>query len=321
MKFICDRCNYKTTIKSNLTRHNKSVSHLQLLKQDNVCNEEKKPYDCKCGKQFAYASGLSKHKKVCKSNEVVELKGQVAELISEVESLKKDTRIADLLQELINKNTQLVPHIPVQGQTINNNNNTYKISVKNYVQTNYPDAPPLAAPTDYAKLTYNNQELIDTLLYYYRHKSLHKHLGDFIVGYYKKDDPALQSLWTSDVSRLTYIVKESLAGKESIWNHDPKGIRTKKFIINPMLEHIRKYLNEYWDENIVKDNNKKKGKNINVEALEKRQQIYNNIHAIRLDIDNGILADEIIKYIASDLHIDMSNKDNKLGLKAVKKVI
>ncbi len=288
--FSCDQCNYTTYIKSNFNRHLNTAAHIKLT------NNDKKKYICSCGKQFMYASGLSKHKKTCigitGATVVKELQGQVEELMSEVELLKlekKDDRIIQLLQELVNKGS--------------NSNTTYNLSVKNYVQKNFPEAPSLGSPNDYGKLTHENQELIDTLLYYHRHKSLYKHLGDFIVGYYKKDDPALQSVWTSDVARLTYVIKELLAEKQSIWNHDPKGVKTKKYIITPMLEYIRNYINDYWNKNLNCD---KKGK-VDVDALVKRQEIYNSIYEIRMNIDTGVLGDEILRYIAADLHIDNHN--------------
>ncbi len=301
MKYICTECNYSTNNKSNFDRHNNSNAHMKKLGLLPKKLPLEKKNICVCGKIFKHRSGLSRHKQTCKiiveqyKKEDIDLKIQVAE-------------IKDMMQQLLKASatSQLI-----HSQTINNQP-TYKLSVKNYLQKFCADAPTIEAPNDYAKLTFENQTLIDTLLYYYRHKSLHKHLGDFIIGYYKKDDPSKQSVWTSDVARLTYIIKESLAGKESIWNQDPKGVKVKRFIITPMLDHIRKYMNEYWDEIIANDELtiKKKNKNkVDIDALEKRQKMFNGIHAIRQEIDNGILADDIIKYIASYLHLDIQNNN------------
>jgi len=127
-------------------------------------------------------------------------------------------------------------------------------------------------------------------------------LRDFLVQYYKKDDPTQQSVWSSDISRLTYIVKESLENKKSIWNHDYKGIKTKKCIIDPLLQHVKKYIENYWSENVDDKPNKKK--DIDVDALNKRQKKFNITYAIETDIDSGALGNEIIKYIASYLHLD-----------------
>jgi len=95
--------------------------------------------------------------------------------------MKEFKNINVLLLELIKSNKQP--------------SNTYNVSVKNYIQQNYPNAPVLKGPFDYAKLTFNDNELIDTLIYKYKHKCLCEYLGDFLVEYYKKDDPSDQSVW------------------------------------------------------------------------------------------------------------------------------
>jgi len=319
MIFSCDNCNYSTNDKSNYRRHIRSPTHQLIVLKSNNNNynsnniaEPKKVYisknhntkskksvepnldnnKCGCGKTFAHQPSLSRHKKKCafteKENEVKELKGKVDVLTNKVEDMN------DLIFELIKSNKDAI-----SKPTTHNN---YKISVKNYIQQNYPNAPVLKGPENYAKLTFDDKELIDTLIYKYKHKVLHEYLGDFLVEYYKKDDPADQSVWSSDISRLTYIVKEALADKKSIWNHDYKGVKTKKCIVDPLLQHIKKYIGNYWEKNVDLKINKKK--EIDVTAFEKRQKKYNTTYAIETDIDNGLLANDIIKYIASHLHMD-----------------
>ena len=296
MAYKCEICKYESSDKSNYNRHMKSPTHAlkvstnekisQMIKND---NKTKKNHICICGKKFSYISGLSRHKKTCddknKEKKIEKLEGQVSVLINTVEEVKN---MNGLLLELIKSNRAI--------------NNTYNVSVKNYVQQNYPNAPVLKGPTDYAKLTYDDDELVDRLIYKYKHKCLFKYLGDFLVEYYKKDDPTQQSVWSSDISRLTYIVKESLADKKSIWNHDYKGVKTKKCIINPLLQHVKEYIDEYWSKNVDMKTNKKV--NVDVDAFQKRQKKFNITYAIETEIDNGNLANEIIKYIASYLRMD-----------------
>ena len=311
MKYNCDHCNYETGIKSNFTRHEKSVAHCQKIKLLSLeLSSKKKNHKCKCGAAFSHKSGLSRHGKSCnKLDEVQELKEQVAALV------ETNNDVTALLKEILNNNVILS-----SNQTINN----YNVSIKNYVQSNYPNAPALIAPADYAKLKYKNQDLDDALLYHHENKSLHKFLGDFIVNYYKKDKPEDQSVWASDVSRLTYVIKESLAEKKSIWNSDPKGLKTKKMIIQPMLDHINKCLDDYWDNQVNDDKYFKKGnRQIDVDSLNKRQNRLNRVYEIRNDIETGVLANEIIKHIASYLHLDEKVKDSgiKDNVKKNKKII
>jgi uncharacterized Zn-finger protein len=59
MTYNCEICNYESTDKSNYNRHLKSSMHTIKINS----NRPKKGFDCKCGKKFAYLSGLSRHKK------------------------------------------------------------------------------------------------------------------------------------------------------------------------------------------------------------------------------------------------------------------
>lgn len=294
MPFKCEKCNYESNDKSNYNRHIKSLAHI---------NKSKNAFECVCGKKFAHQSGLSRHKKLCvgsseyeNDDKIDKLEGQMSELISKVEEVKN---INGILIDLI-KNNKIT-------------NNTYNISVKNYIQQYYPDAPTLKGSIDYAKLTYDGDELVDTLIYKYKHKCLYKYLGDFLVQCYKKADPAEQSVWSSDISRLTYLVKESMENKKSIWNHDYKGIKTQKCIIDPLLQYVKKSIETYWAKNINKEipmNNNE----VDVAALNERQQKFNITYAIETGIDNGNLANEIIKYIASYLHLDKSIMEKTLNM-------
>src|SRR5438876_510739 len=69
----------------------------------------------------------------------------------------------------------------------------------------------------------NDHDFLKLLSYQFNNNSLDKFFGDFIIKHYKKDDPAKQSIWNSDLSRLNYVVKELLANNNSSWNSDPKG--------------------------------------------------------------------------------------------------
>jgi hypothetical protein len=196
----------------------------------------------------------------------------------------------------------LLNHVK-NNKSITNNGNIYNVSVKNYVQQNYPDAPPLEELHDYSSIKYalEYDDFIDTIVYNYNHSCLHKYFGDFIIKYYKKDDPSKQSMWSSDTARLTYIIKELLSNKGSIWNHDYKGVKTKNYIITPLLEYIKEYIDEYWIKNIDMF------KSSDLEQLNKFNKIYQTIYKIRKDIENEVLSNDIVRYIAP--HFYMSKKN------------
>ena len=144
----------------------------------------------------------------------------------------------------------------------------------------------------------NDDDFISTLSYNYNNNALHKYIGDFIIKYYKKDNPSQQSMWTSDMSRLTYVIKELLSTNESIWNRDYKGIKTKKYVIDPILKYIKDYIDDYCVKNLDKF------KNLSINKAIQLQRIYVSVYQLKKDIDSEIIANNIIKYISPHFYMD-----------------
>lgn len=300
MKYKCKICNYVSCDKSNYNKHIKSKSHDENSKRQPYVTTQyisgaDSKYNCSdCGETFAYSSGYYRHKKSrcpANKNNLIDDHIKTKELEIEVKMLKSQ------LEKYEKMNTQLLKYVK-DNKPSNTTNNTYNISVKNYVQQNYSDAPALEGIQDYSKLTFEDNSFIETLVYNYNNNTLHKYLGDFIVGYYSKEDPSQQSLWNSDVSRLTYIIKELLANNESNWNHDFKGVKVKSYVINPLLRYIKKSINDYWMTHI---DHVKTG---DIDSIRKMQEIYITIHKIKKIIDSCILADDIVRYIAPKFYMD-----------------
>ena len=118
----CNVCNYFATTKSNLNTHNNTLSHISKYKPQEKINK----YFCKlCNKDFSYQSGLSRHLKKCKNNNLNDIHYLEIELVKknfELELERKQREIDKLtyekgliLKELENKNLQI--------NNINNNVN------------------------------------------------------------------------------------------------------------------------------------------------------------------------------------------------------
>ena len=80
------------------------------------------------------------------------------------------------------------------------------------------------------------------MIHYYKKNKLDKHIGDFIVIQYKKKNPELQSIWSSDVDRLNYFIRE-------LMNDTNQGEPKIKVLV---------------DKNINKNKNIKNNKEINI---------------------------------------------------------
>jgi hypothetical protein len=314
-KYICSLCNYESNDKSNFRKHKKSTKHATLNDQlskldidDSKMDKELPPkFNCKCGKVFKYASGLSKHKKKCDKIEMINILEAKADKINKLETKVKQ------MEKKLNETTKQA----------NNNNNTINVSVKNYIQQNYSDAPHLIQLSDYSPLEKQYErknededddekcDLATILRYHYKNKQLHCYLGNFIIKNYKKNDPKKQSIWNSDIARLTYIIKELLANKKSCWIHDPKGIKTKNYIIDPLLNHVRYYCLTYLENNEF-DKSKKNDIDYCHDTTDLLATLWNIAELIR----RGELADDIIKYMAPFFHLNRD--DDKLEYDAMK---
>lgn len=308
MKYKCSMCNYETNNKSNFNKHTKSITH---VKNNSKCvpktiklDEEPKEYKdhfCQCGKSFTHASSLSRHKLHYCPDKVQELQGQVEILSNKVENY----------ESLLAKYEKLVESVGNKG--ISNSNTTYNISVKNYIQQKYPNAPALKGIDDYSLLVYKDYKLMDTLVYNYDNNNLHKYLGNFIIAYYKKDDPSKQAMFTTDPSRLTYIISELLANKKSVWNHDYKGTKIKEYILMPLLGYIRECIDEFFGSIEIK-----KSKINDISDIESQFGYRRTVAKIAEVIDNNILIDDILKYIAPyfciDREKDKEDKEDKKNI-------
>ncbi|QKF93729.1 zinc finger protein C2H2-type protein [Fadolivirus algeromassiliense] len=327
MKYKCTTCNYETNDKSNFNKHINSVAHIQLTQSINTINtkintnvntnvnqELPSNFLCLiCNKTFSSAPSLSRHKNhYCKNqNNNQTDKDKQIELLKqqliEYQQAMKDKEI-----EYLKKEVNELKSFIRSGKYGNTTN--YNISIKKYVQQHYSDAPALEGVKDYAKLTYDETDFIETIISKFNNDVLHKYLGDFIIQYYKKDNPSEQSIWNSDVSRLTYVIKELLENNQSIWNHDYKGVKTKNYVITPLLKYIRKSIDKYWMDNID-----------TFKVLETRElvQLQENLiilQKVKRVIDNESLADEIVRYIAPEFYMNKTNK-NELDINKIEHFI
>jgi hypothetical protein len=66
--FVCEKCNYSTTLIRDYEKHKNTKKHLLKVTDNYFCNNN----ICECGKEFSNRSGLWKHKPKCEStNETI----------------------------------------------------------------------------------------------------------------------------------------------------------------------------------------------------------------------------------------------------------
>lgn len=276
-KYNCEICGFSTINKTDISRHNKTTKHLRKVQQmtkitvtepdctslHNV-NKNSNVYTCTfCKNVFTRQSSLSRHQKSCTQLTI---------------NTKDQAREIEMLKNQLNTYEKLL-HDAMPSHVINN---------FTYVNNMYPNAPALEGRESYDNLLEAKQStLMEILALYHEQKRLHSFVGDYIIKYYKKDKAKDQSLWSSDVAILTYIISQACNKKGNIWTYDKKGNHMKKIIIEPALEYIREHCCEFCEN---------KGESTKKTILEQLMAAAKIISMI----NSGELANDIVRYIAPE---------------------
>lgn len=311
--YTCTLCNYSTRDKSNFSKHADSKKHQkkvaqQLIDAENaklaaVPNQSSNIFKCTyCNSVYASSANLARHSKACYKkhqlsldfeNEVVSLKNEINKLNVIID---KD---ANMINTLKDENKHLKSIVNDAGSMVKSS-----MSAMAYVIKNYKDAPALLPLKDYKALKYErtNTTFVEDLISEYNHDLLSDYLGNFIIRTYKKDDPAKQSIWNSDTSRFTFVVREPTGKNKADWTIDKKGIKINKYIIDPLLNYVDKQVREYvknYDINYAFDS-----------AVEARQKMTRLTHATAIlgTIEDKILREKIVKYISPYFYLSKDDE-------------
>ena len=322
-KYNCIECNYLTSRSANYNRHIKSAKHLQKVTcaynnkstkfsaQDlektyhptptlHTPNTQKTSNNlCTyCDRSFSRPDTLSKHINTCKSKqrEDNELKEKIKELNVQLELYKNENK------HYIKENKHQLDETNYYKQLLREAGGLVKKSVSSltYIVENYESAPALQTISidDFINMEDNEKKIAEEILSAYKHKTLDKYLGNYIIKVYKKTDPKTQSIWNTDDSRLTYLIKELLNNKSSNWIIDKKGIKTKEYLIVPLLDCIKKLLISY-QKNLILPNVKQNAVEVEF-ILENNKKISELVN----DMDDEVITKDILKYISSHLRFN-----------------
>ncbi|ARF12633.1 zinc finger protein [Klosneuvirus KNV1] len=232
MKFFCELCNYSTDIKFAYERHLTAQKHIKNTNEkprlianssQTLHKSQKKEIKCPyCNIKYSRVNNLTRHKKVCTENpnnkkESIELiKNDLNHALEMIKKLEEDKKIWEADKQNLNNN------INHYKSLLNNAGVVIKKSVSalSYVAQNYKDAPKLDKLDDYSYLQFKDEndefDLLETVFIEHQNGNLHEYIGNIIVDAYKKDNPDEQSLWSSDTTRLTYVIRDILHKKNRL---------------------------------------------------------------------------------------------------------
>ena len=324
--YKCIKCKYSTSRTANYKRHMASTKHLQKVSKDTIIinnntdnissiqwtpsglpvdyqkldlEEKKSGYICEyCNKCITRYNNVKKHLNSCeeKKKEENNLKEHIKELNAQLELFKtKNEHYIEEVDHYKEETNYYKQMLREAGGLVKKS-----VSSLTYIVDNYENAPALQTITmeEIRTLEDNEKKFIEDILSAFKHKTLGKYLGSFIIKLYKKDDPKIQSIWNTDDSRLTYLIKELLGNKSSNWIIDKKGVKTTEYLIDPLLLHIKKLLISYQKNLVIPE--------LSNNTVEIEFILDNSKKIIELmnDIDDGVISKDVLKYISCHLRFD-----------------
>lgn len=337
MKYICEICKYNTSRKSSYTSHLKSNKHMWeianlklLANMTPFCSKnDKNVFLCVyCNTEYKYKRNLVRHQNSCCHKnklqyELADVKKNYQELKKDNERLRKkyDTLIEKYdtkRDELDNKRDELDTkrdelEATLIGYTKSKNPNVFSFVEGNYLDTKpleemlEVDVPKLSLMKNILEKKNGKMEMCNVLQHHSLHKTLKNFVGDLLRSIYQKDDKSTQQFFVTDCSRLSYIIRD-IVNKEIVWRRDNKCVILAERIVNPILQYIRDHLNSHIDkylEYVLEEFPHDK-----LESVHRIQRVT----FIIIDIDNGVLEQNILKYIAPYFKLDKSIIDNKLKM-------
>ena len=289
MRFTCENCSFESDDASNYQRHLNSKKHEKKCIE--IETEKKNLLRCtNCNRQFNHTSNLARHQKFCMANIIKEMK---IDHQNEVKELKN--KITVLEDKLI----MMTNHYDYLKSLVNNAGSMVKISVNalSYAVQNFNNAPAIVSFNNFALLqTEEKYTIVEIAIYNHKNGKLPSYIGHAITSEYKKKDPREQSIWNTDTSRFSYIIRECINEKLE-WVIDKGGLKFTDVSIGPILDYLKNLLNKH-----LADRSKLfLRKDTNVISLQSELNVVNDI--LNKIADNS-LAIETIKYITSSFYLN-----------------
>jgi len=263
--FNCNLCNYITKDSSNYQRHLSTPSHI-----------------------LAYEKY---HEKKIKKRIIKEKKNAV--LYEKLEIIDKKLEKLDKLDK-------------IEKNQIETSKNVKKITdYIEFLNKYCSDAEPLTLLTseevdEILKLhKYSSHNFEEMIIYSIKNKNLHVKLGDLILEkYLNPKDLTKQNIWTSDISRLIYLILQTI-GEQKNWVRDKKGELFTELITNPIINKITKIMTKYSKHKLDNYDDSYEKNDENAEMLYNLQAIKN----LKLINYCDELKKDILKHMASKFSI------------------
>jgi len=339
-KFCCDICLKIFSYKNNLYKHKKKCSETyydnDISSNDNIDNN-----DISIIKDPTITI-LLLQQEIKFLKEKTEIESKLIKEKTENKLLQKQSKKE---KKLINENNKLLLKSKdeqidlVQKKSLETVKHAYsegKMNAITFVSVCYnktPKMPSLPKDSDYVVADVKSDKVInywiqqrpdfadeyiaERLLHIYDSKDFANYITNIVVKAYKKDDPAEQTFWASDVSRLIYIVRSTIDKKDE-WIYDKKGVIIKESIIDPLLDEVyniitkyKRYMEDKYLHSLIKEEN---------DYYMNKVSIINIANKLINDFRNRqFVKNQIIRVLAPKFFLDRDINKDKNKIKDINK--
>jgi len=277
--FECKVCKYTSIDNNNFKRHINSISHTILVKKNEKI--QKKRLENKLKKEESLTKNIKSIGKQLKTND------------KKLNQIKKQQLITDDKVNKINTNVKKITD--------------YVEFLNKYC----PDVEPLEELTEdevveILKLKKNRKfKFEEMIVYSIKYKKLATTLGNLILNeFLTPDNSKKQRIWTSDISRLIYLIFQ-IVGKKGSWVRDKRGVMFIKLIITPIINKLKELMKKYIKYNLDQFDNNDLDNPKNAFLLE-----YSDF-AKHFEVPEfcNKLMNEMIKHMASKFSIAINKKE------------
>jgi len=336
----CIACEYTTSSSSNFKKHTNGNNHKKLisvlkeieqLKQQTYSKQINENMCEYCNKSFTHSKALVVHHKTCK--DIKNMQNQYENKINELQlKYESEIKLKESMEKTLISKDETIKTLKEQFARVDAEVNYLKsivnasgtilsksVSTLQYLINNYKTSPPFKIMDDISSIQNNggdydndapdnndlvtkNTLFVENLIFKYKHNLLVKYLGDYIIKKYKKNDPSQQSVWNSDVARLSYIVRHKINDDSVEWRTDKKGKVTEQIAIDPLLKYIETSIIAFY----ASPNMQMNPKDTSYDVLHEK---VGNVAEMQRYVQEKIISADIIKYIAPFFYL---TKDDTL---------
>ena len=220
--YSCINCDFNSCNKKDYNRHLITDKHKMVMNGNQIDNvlpqKTSNLYICKCGKEYNYASGLSRHKKKCSINEEVN-EEQISTEVPTLNNYVDKEFMVKMFKEMFTQNKDVINKmmeiIPLIGPNHSNNNNTNSLNTTNnqfniqmFLNEHCKNAMNL---TDFIDTLPITAETYDNTI----QNGLTKSMTNLLVNGLSQLDVLKRPIHCTDASRKTLYVKD-----EDTWEKD-----------------------------------------------------------------------------------------------------